>query len=79
LPADRCRQTAKAGLGTLPVMVPLTRADARFCQRLQRGGYRTGAGLLVIASGVADHRSGKADAVACPSRIEARGCRSLPA
>lgn len=40
------------GLGTLPMMVPLTWAGARIGSPLQNGPWRTGAGLLVIASGV---------------------------
>lgn len=43
---------AAFGLGTLPVMLPLTWAGARLGQRLQRGGIRTGAGLLVLLAGV---------------------------
>ena len=70
---------AAFGLGTLPVMVPLTWAGARFGQRLQRGAYRTGAGVLVIASGLLT--------IAAPwlmrlpamhGVLEALGCRSLP-
>ena len=71
---------AAFGLGTLPVMVPLTWAGARFGQRLQRGRLRAGAGLLVIVSGVLT--------IAAPwlmqlpalhGLLEALGCRSLPA
>jgi sulfite exporter TauE/SafE len=40
------------GIGTLPVMLPLTWAGARFGQRLYRGHWRTAAGSLVLASGV---------------------------
>jgi sulfite exporter TauE/SafE len=70
---------AAFGLGTLPVMVPLTWAGARLGQRLQRGPWRTGAGLLVIASGLLT--------IAAPwlmqlpavhGLLEALGCRSLP-
>jgi len=43
---------AAFGLGTLPVMLPLTWAGARVAQRLQRNGWRTGAGILVMGSGV---------------------------
>lgn len=43
---------AAFGLGTLPVMLPLTWAGARIGQRLQRGGFRTAAGLLVLSAGV---------------------------
>ena len=43
---------AAFGLGTLPMMLPLTWAGARLGQRLQRGGFRTAAGLLVLLAGV---------------------------
>ena len=43
---------AAFGLGTLPVMLPLTWAGARFGQRLQRSGWRNAAGALVLATGV---------------------------
>ena len=70
---------AAFGLGTLPTMIPLTWAGARFGQRLQRGPWRAGAGLMVMASGVLT--------IAAPwlmqlpamhSLLEALGCRSLP-
>jgi len=40
------------GLGTLPVMLPLTWAGARLGQRLQRGMWRMAAGTLVLAAGL---------------------------
>jgi sulfite exporter TauE/SafE len=40
------------GLGTLPVMLPLTWSGARLGQRLQRGGLRTAAGALVLLAGL---------------------------
>lgn len=43
---------AAFGLGTLPVMLPLTWAGARLGQRLQRGGLRTAAGMLILLAGV---------------------------
>lgn len=43
---------AAFGLGTLPLMIPLTWAGARLGTRLQRGGLRTAAGALVIAAGL---------------------------
>ena len=43
---------AAFGLGTLPLMIPLTWAGARIGTRLQRGGLRTAAGALVIAAGL---------------------------
>ena len=43
---------AAFGLGTLPLMIPLTWAGARIGIRLQRGVLRTAAGALVIAAGL---------------------------
>lgn len=43
---------AAFGLGTLPMMLPLTWSGARLGQRLQRGGWRAVAGLLVLAAGL---------------------------
>jgi sulfite exporter TauE/SafE len=43
---------AAFGLGTLPLMLPLTWSGARLGQRLQRGGWRQAAGALVLAAGV---------------------------
>lgn len=40
------------GLGTLPVMLPLTWSGARLGQHLQRGGLRTAAGVFVLLAGV---------------------------
>lgn len=42
---------AAFGLGTLPVMLPLTWSGARLGQRLQRGGLRTAAGVFVLLAG----------------------------
>jgi sulfite exporter TauE/SafE len=42
---------AAFGLGTLPVMLPLTWSGARLGQRLQRGGLRAAAGILVLFAG----------------------------
>ena len=68
------------GLGTLPVMVPLTWAGARFGQRLQRGPLRTGAGVLVIAAGVLTIAAPWLMQVpAMHGVLAALGCRSLPA
>jgi sulfite exporter TauE/SafE len=39
------------GLGTLPVMLPLTWSGARLGQRLQRGGLRAAAGAFVLLAG----------------------------
>lgn len=43
---------AAFGLGTLPMMLPLTWSGARVGQRLQRGGWRVAAGSLVMAAGL---------------------------
>lgn len=43
---------AAFGLGTLPLMVPLTWSGARVARWLQRPGLRTAAGLLVLAAGL---------------------------
>ena len=51
-PAQGALTMAAFGLGTLPVMLPLTWAGARLGQRLQRGGWRAAAGGLLLASGV---------------------------
>ncbi len=40
------------GLGTLPVLVPLTWSGARLGQWLQRGPWRTAAGLFVLLAGL---------------------------
>ena len=40
------------GLGTLPVMLPLTWAGARVGQRLQRGAWRVAGGSLVLTCGL---------------------------
>jgi sulfite exporter TauE/SafE len=40
------------GLGTLPVMLPLTWSGARLGQRLQQGRWRIVAGLVVLLAGV---------------------------
>ena len=43
---------AAFGIGTLPMMWPLTWSGARLGQRLQRGGWRVAAGMLVLGAGV---------------------------
>jgi sulfite exporter TauE/SafE len=43
---------AAFGLGTLPLMLPLTWSGARLGQRLQRGNWRIAAGLLVLFAGL---------------------------
>ena len=71
---------AAFGLGTLPVMLPLTWAGARVGQRLQRGAWRTGSGLLVIAAGLSTLAAPWLVHVpALHGVLAALGCRSLPA
>lgn len=71
---------AAFGLGTLPMMVPLTWAGARLGQRLQRGGLRTAAGLLVVASGLLTLAAPwLLHAPALHGALDALGCRSLVA
>jgi sulfite exporter TauE/SafE len=71
---------AAFGLGTLPVMVPLTWAGARFGQRLQRGAWRAGSGALVIASGLLTLAAPwLVHAPLLHGVLAALGCRSLPA
>lgn len=66
------------GLGTLPVMLPLTWAGARLGQRLQRSGWRTAAGGVVMASGLLTLAAPwLMHAPALHSALDALGCRSL--
>lgn len=70
---------AAFGLGTLPVMLPLTWAGARLGQHLQRSGWRTVAGAVVLGSGVITLAAPwLAHAPALHGMLEALGCRSLP-
>lgn len=70
---------AAFGLGTLPVMLPLTWAGSRVGQRLQRSGWRTAAGLLVLGAGLVTLTAPwLAQAPALHGVLEALGCRSLP-
>ena len=68
------------GLGTLPVMLPLTWSGARIGQRLQRGGWRVAMGLCVLVAGLltltAPWLSGLP---AMHGLLRALGCQSLPA
>jgi sulfite exporter TauE/SafE len=71
---------AAFGLGTLPVMLPLTWAGARFGQRLQRGGWRTAMGLVVLGAGVLTLAAPwLAHAPVLHGALALLGCRSLPA
>jgi len=70
---------AAFGLGTLPVMLPLTWSGARIGQRLQRGGWRTAFGLLVLASGTLTLAAPwLVHATPLHGLLAALGCRSLP-
>lgn len=69
---------AAFGLGTLPMMLPLTWAGARIGQRLQRGGLRTTAGVLVIAAGALTLAGPwLLHAPLLHGALSALGCRSL--
>ena len=71
---------AAFGLGTLPVMLPLTWSGARIGQRLQRGGWRTAAGGLVLVAGVLTMTAPWLMQVpALHGLLAALGCQPLPA
>lgn len=71
---------AAFGLGTLPVMLPLTWAGSRVAQRLQRGRWRTVAGMLVFAAGLTTFAAPWLLHVpALHGVLTALGCHSLPA
>ena len=70
---------AAFGLGTLPVMLPLTWAGARLGQRLQRGGWRGAmAGMLLLSGVLTIVAPWLMHAPALHAALEALGCRSLP-
>lgn len=69
---------AAFGLGTLPVMLPLTWAGSRIAH-LQRGPWRWAAGALVLGSGLLTLAGPwLAHAHALHGALDALGCRSLP-
>lgn len=71
---------AAFGLGTLPVMLPLTWAGARIGQRLQRGRWRTALGLGVLLAGLLTLVAPLSMPLpAMHEVLAALGCRSLPA
>jgi sulfite exporter TauE/SafE len=71
---------AAFGLGTLPLMVPLTWTGARLGQRLQRDGLRRVTGSLVVATGLLTLAGPwLVHAPAMHAALAALGCRSLPA
>lgn len=70
---------AAFGIGTLPMMIPLTWAGARIGQRLQRGGLRIAAGGLVIGTGLLTLAGPWLMQVpVLHDVLEALGCRSIP-
>ena len=69
---------AAFGIGTLPVMVPLTWAGMRIGRHLQRGGPRVAAGTLVIGAGLLTLAGPWLMQVpALHGVLSALGCRSL--
>lgn len=71
---------AAFGLGTLPLMLPLTWSGARLGQRLQRGNWRVGGGVLVLAAGVLTLAAPwLMQAPAFHGWLRALGCIGLPA
>ena len=69
---------AAFGIGTLPVMVPLTWAGMRIGRHLQRGGLRVAAGTLVIGAGLLTLAGPWLMQVpALHDVLSALGCRSL--
>jgi sulfite exporter TauE/SafE len=67
------------GLGTLPMMVPLTWSGARVGQLLQRRGWRTAAALLVLLAGLTTILAPWLAGMPAVHRVlSALGCRSLP-
>jgi sulfite exporter TauE/SafE len=66
------------GIGTLPVMVPLTWSGARLGQWLQRSAMRTTAGLVVLLAGVLTLAAPWLTRVpAVHAVLTSLGCRSL--
>jgi sulfite exporter TauE/SafE len=66
------------GLGTLPVMLPLTWSGARLGQRLQRGGLRNAAGVLILLAALVTIAAPWLMQVpALHSVLSALGCRPL--
>jgi sulfite exporter TauE/SafE len=70
---------AAFGLGTLPVMLPLTWAGARVGRRLQHGGMITAAGVLVLSAGMVTLAAPWLMQVpALHGPLAALGCRPVP-
>lgn len=77
--ADGALTMAAFGLGTLPVMLPLTWSGARIGQRLQRGGWRVAAGGLVMTMGLLTMTAPWLMQVpAMHGLLSTLGCRPLP-
>jgi uncharacterized protein len=67
------------GLGTLPIMLPLTWSGARLGQHLQRGGLRIAAGGFVLLAGFVTLASPwLMQMPALHGVLSALGCRSFP-
>lgn len=67
------------GLGTLPMMVPLTWSGARMGRWLQRPAWRTSAAMLVLTAGLLTLAAPWLMQVpALHGVLSALGCRSLP-
>lgn len=70
---------AAFGLGTLPLMVPLTWSGARATRWLQRPGMRHGAAVLILGAGLMTLSAPwLARVESVHALLEALGCRTLP-
>lgn len=70
---------AAFGLGTLPLMVPLTWSGAHILRRLQNRGLRIAAASLIMAAGLLTLSAPwLARFPAVHALLEALGCRTLP-
>ncbi len=71
---------AAFGLGTLPVMLPLTWSGARVGRWLQQSGWRTAAAMLVLLAGVTTLAAPwLMQSPAMHGLLSALGCQPLPA
>jgi uncharacterized protein len=76
---DGALTMAAFGLGTLPIMLPLTWSGARLGQRLQRGGLRIGVGVMVLLAGLVTLAAPwLMQAPGLHGVLSALGCRTLP-
>lgn len=79
-PRDSALTMLAFGLGTLPMMVPLTWSGARMGRWLQRPGWRMAAAILVMTAGILTLAAPWLMQVpALHGVLSALGCRSLPA